>query len=75
MAEQGVAPSALSTEARPPWLRSDVEPDRYHKQMLESMSTYKRVRAQDIDNYGVERFLGVCAVSLLQNKGLMMLAA
>ena len=59
MADQGVTPNALSTEARPPWLPSGVEPDGYHKQMLESMSTYKRTRAQDIDDYGVERFLGV----------------
>jgi hypothetical protein len=68
MAEQGVA---VSIEARPPWLPSGVEPERYHKQMLQSISAYKRVSVQDIDKDGLERYLGVCT-AIFSSTGLTM---
>lgn len=58
MAQQGAAP-ALSTEARPPWLPDDIDPEGYHKAILDSLPAYTFSRIQDVEKHGVEKFIGV----------------
>jgi hypothetical protein len=62
MAERDAIPNAPSTEARPPWLPSNVDADQYDQQMHAFGKQFKRLPMRDIEKIGVDNVIGVCAL-------------
>ena len=62
MAKRDVLHDALSTEARPPWLPSNVDAVEYDKQMRDFLGQHQRLPPRDIEKIGVDNLVGVCAL-------------